>query len=75
MAIQYENECVDCPTYCIDCGKKHVPHYYCDDCGDENDPSDLYVYEDKHKDLMLCSYCLSKRFPTLEKYGIEKFMN
>ena len=74
MAIQYENECVDCPMGCVECGRKSVPHYFCDDCEDENNPEDLYIFEDKHKTLMLCNYCLSRRFPTLAKYGIDKFV-
>ena len=71
--ITYENECVDCPTYCIDCGRKHVPHYFCDECGDECDPDELYAYETKFKPLMLCRYCLCSKFETIEKYGVDKF--
>lgn len=37
--VEYENECVGCPTElgCIGDGCQHrkVPHYYCDECGEE----------------------------------------
>ena len=54
-----ENDCCDCATDGYPCiGKScpliNVPHYYCDDCGDE---TDLYWYEDEQ----LCKYCIIKR--------------
>lgn len=38
--IEIENDCVGCPQGCIRCGRKKVPHFYCDYCGEECD--DLY---------------------------------
>ena len=40
--IVYEDECCGCavPSYpCLgeSCINRNVPHYYCDDCGDEVD--------------------------------------
>ena len=35
--LKYENDCVNCALPCIDCGRKHVPHMYCDSCGEETD--------------------------------------
>ena len=35
MGIKYEDECVGCPTYCIECGRKRVPVFYCDKCKDD----------------------------------------
>lgn len=37
--IKYENECVGCPKEmgCMGdaCPNRNVPHYYCDECGEE----------------------------------------
>ena len=51
--IVFEDDCVGCPTYCINCGRKHSPHYYCDECGDEiyyddviNPDSDIHYCRD-----------------------------
>lgn len=54
--IQYENECVDCGLPCLgdSCPYRNVPHYYCDDCGDEEE---LYWHEDEQ----LCAACILKR--------------
>lgn len=54
--IQYENECVDCGLPCLgdSCPYRNVPHYYCDDCGDEEE---LYWYDDEQ----LCASCILKR--------------
>ena len=43
--VTYENNCVGCPTYCIDCGAKHQMVCYCDKCGDE--VSELYKWNDE----------------------------
>ena len=61
----YENNCVGCPTYCINCGRKETPHYYCDgkDCGEEFEPSELYDFYGE----MLCKNCLTKQFKTIEE--------
>lgn len=57
--VKIENECVGCDTYCINCGAKSVPHYYCDDCGDE---VTLYDFDDKE----LCIRCVEKRLDIIE---------
>jgi hypothetical protein len=52
-----ENHCVCCDIPCIDCGRKHVTVYYCDECGEE-----IYddVYDDGEQDL--CESCLLKKY-------------
>lgn len=54
--IKYEDECVGCPPEigCRGnaCSNRNVPHYYCDDCGD--DVEDLYEYDGEQ----LCLECL-----------------
>lgn len=56
--IVYENECVGCPTElgCLGemCKYKNVPHFYCDDCGDEEI---LFEFEDSQ----LCISCIKDR--------------
>lgn len=53
--IKYENDCVDCDIYCINCGAKHTKHYYCDYCKDEAET--LYEYNGKE----LCAECVLKQ--------------
>lgn len=48
--VEYEDECVGCPPE-MSCPNMNVPHYYCDECGDE---TTLYQYGD----LQLCEKCL-----------------
>ena len=47
MMIKHENDCVGCAeTYpCIEesCCYRSVPHFYCDECGEEDS---LYYFED-----------------------------
>lgn len=56
--VQIENECVGCPPEigCLgsSCPQRHVPHYYCDDCGDEEK---LYWFQG----LQLCIDCIKYR--------------
>lgn len=54
--IKIEDDCVGCPQGCINCGRRHTPHYYCDNCGDECDPTEMYRYDDD--DTILCRECL-----------------
>lgn len=42
--IIYEDDCVCCDLPCISCGRKHTPHFYCDECGEEGK---LYRVGDK----------------------------
>ena len=49
--IRIENDCVSCPTHCVNCGAKHTPHFYCDYCGNE---CTLFHYYDKE----LCLECI-----------------
>lgn len=60
--IEYEDECVGCPQGCIHCGRKSVPHYYCDECEEELDPNDMYGDID---DEIFCRECF------LDKYRIK----
>ena len=55
--IKYEDECCDCavPGYpCLGsrCPNRHVPHYFCDQCGDE-------IEEEPYRDggIDLCEEC------------------
>lgn len=70
--LVYEDECCDCavPGYpCLGehCSRRHVPHYYCDDCGEEiwwtgfNDEPE--EYDGKH----YCKSCL-----TMNGYGDDE---
>lgn len=58
--IKIENDCVGCP-YCIDCGAKHTPHYYCDKCRSEVEQGELRRYYDEE----LCEECLLEEFPVV----------
>lgn len=52
--IKIEDDCVGCPQGCIRCGRKKVPHLYCDSCGEECD--ELYkVHHDQ-----FCKDCTLK---------------
>lgn len=61
--VEYENECVDCPKDkgCLGnhCPKRNVPHYYCDNCGDE---TDLYYYDGQE----ICIDCIKKQLEKVE---------
>lgn len=58
-----ENECVGCPPEmgCLgdSCPNRNVPHYYCDNCGNEEK---LYHYDNDE----LCEECLLKNFEVVE---------
>lgn len=78
--MQYEDDCVGCdaPAYpCLgsDCKRRKVPHFYCDNCGDECEPEALYVYS--QYDKWLCQSCLTDQFKTVaedwEKIKEEMF--
>lgn len=64
--VVYEDECVGCPTHmgCLGsaCPYMNVPHYFCDECGEEWDPEDLHKVEDK----MICEECLFEMFPQID---------
>ena len=51
-----ENECLGCATENYPCrgeicSYRHVPHYYCDNCGDEVDADELFKWNGQE-------YCL-----------------
>ena len=52
-----ENHCVCCDIPCIDCGRKQVEVYYCDECGEEIDGD---IYDDGDQEL--CESCLLKKY-------------
>ena len=53
-----ENDCVGCVMGCIDCGRKHAVHYFCDKCDDDVEPDELYDTEAGE----LCKDCLLKMY-------------
>ena len=58
--IRYENDCVGpCPQGCINCGRKHVPHFYCDTCGCEIDYDDIHEDGEGH----ICMDCILDKYP------------
>lgn len=60
--IKYENDCVGCDLPCLgsSCPNRNVPHYYCDECGDE---TTLYDYDGEQ----LCSSCLLSKFEIINE--------
>lgn len=62
--IKYENDCVGCPdgVPCLgsSCPNKNVPHYYCDDCGNEDD---LYEFDGEQ----LCAECVLARLKKINE--------
>ena len=59
MAVVYENDCCGCavPAYPCrgdGCPLRRVPHYYCDECGNE---TKLYEFEGEQ----LCIKCVENR--------------
>ena len=59
--VEFENECVDCGLPCMGsaCPNRKVPHYYCDECGDE---AILYEYDGKE----YCAHCVLQFLPVVE---------
>ena len=63
--IKYENDCVGCPPNmgCMGdaCPYKNVPHYYCDECGEEivDNPGYAEYYTTDCTDH-LCKDCYEK---------------
>ena len=68
--IKIENDCVGCPTYCINCGNKEVPHFYCDECEEEVNEGELFLFDNKQ----LCEECLKNQFHrvTAEDYDYDE---
>lgn len=59
MGFRIENNCVDCPQGCINCGRREQEAYFCDKCGDYADLwTPLYRFEDKE----LCWECYKEQF-------------
>ena len=54
--IRYQNDCCDCLLPCVDCGRRKVPHLFCDDCGYECKLA--YQIGDEH----ICESCFSDRY-------------
>ncbi len=55
--LRYEDECAGCPPElgCMGdaCEYKNVPHWYCDECGEEFKPEELRQLDGKE----LCQEC------------------
>ena len=60
MAVRIENDCVECPQGCIDCGLKRTKHYYCDRCKDEVEK--IYHFEGEE----LCIDCIEPLLQEVE---------
>jgi len=61
--IRIENDCVGpCPQGCINCGRKHVAHWYCDVCDAEVDEGELWDVDG----TQMCKDCLLEAFPKVE---------
>ena len=62
--IRYEAECVGCPPNmgCLGsgCPNRNVPHFYCDECGEEYD--EIYHYDGKE----LCIDCIKDSLQKVE---------
>lgn len=60
--VRLEDECVGCAGVGLNClgtrcRHRDVPHFFCDDCGDEISSDKLYDVGGN----MLCGYCALKR--------------
>lgn len=59
-----ENECVGCPKEmgCLgsSCPNRNVPHFYCDECGEEDEK--IYYYDGEE----LCIECIKNRLEEVE---------
>lgn len=67
--LKYENDCVNCALPCIDCGRKHVPHMYCDSCGEETDVL-YHMIDSAYDSQYICKECRDSLFEviTLDNY-------
>lgn len=55
--IRYQNDCCGCLLPCVDCGRRKVPHLFCDECGEECEL--VYrISDDEH----ICESCFSDRY-------------
>lgn len=66
--IKHEDECVGCTSLglqCLgpECPNRNVPHYYCDDCGEEYQPEELYTHPDTED--VYCKNCILSKLETL----------
>lgn len=64
--IKYYDECVECPPEigCLGSGCRNlkVPHYFCDECGEEED---LYYFEGRE----VCLNCIKAELGQVSTYG------
>ena len=62
--IKYENQREWMEEYHMDDNVNemyNIPHYFCDDCGDECSADELYLKDNQH----LCKYCLAEKHTKL----------
>lgn len=59
--IIYENECVACGLPCLgsSCTYRNVPHYICDQCGEEIEGSVYEYYNEHYHEYCLREYLLN----------------
>ena len=58
MGRYYDSYCVGCPQGCINCGRKKVMVYVCENCGDETTSPE---YDGWDLDPDLCEKCKEYR--------------
>lgn len=66
--VKYEDECVGCSDLGLSClgstcPNRNVPHFYCDDCGEEYSPDELYT--DPNSEDVYCKDCILSKLETL----------
>lgn len=64
--VRVENDCVGCPQGCINCGRKHVEHFYCDKCGEEDTLYESYNGEQLCRECLIDAILSSGDYPIVE---------
>lgn len=61
--LKYEDECCGCGLPCLGetCPNRQVMRWYCDECGEETDPTRLYKIDDNE----YCANCALGKLETV----------